>query len=224
MMGKSASNPAKGVLFDLDGTLLDTADDLGNALNHVLIEHGLQPCNAEIYRQAASHGSIALLKVGFGKRLGEFDLIHLRQQFLDYYQNNICVDTRLFSGIEDLLLELKRRLIPWGIVTNKPQSLTEKLLPFFKCLTESKVNVSGDTLKHSKPHPAPMQLAAKSLNIVCEDIWYVGDAERDMQAANQVAMTSILAKYGYISEYDQPQHWNADIEIDTPNELIHLLK
>lgn len=222
-MGKIINTPANGILFDLDGTLLDTADDLGNALNYVLNLHGLENCSAEIYRQAASHGSNALLKVGFDKRLVEFDLAILKQQFLDYYQDNICVDTKLFEGVEDLLFELKSRSIPWGIVTNKPQWLTQKLLPYFDCFTGSVVTVSGDTLEHSKPHPAPMRFAAKNLNIACEEIWYVGDAERDMQAANKVAMTSILAKYGYISENDQPQHWNADIEIASPAELIYFL-
>lgn len=223
-MGKCINTPPKGILFDLDGTLLDTADDLGSALNHVLQHHGLKHCSAEVYRQAASHGSIALLKIGFGNRLIEFDLENLKQQFLNFYQNHICVDSRLFDGVEKTLNELTDRSIPWGIVTNKPQSLTQKLLPNFDCFKASVINVSGDTLKYSKPHPAPMRFAAKSLNLRCEEIWYVGDAERDMQAANKVAMTSILAKYGYISGNDQPQHWNADIEIASPDELIHFLK
>lgn len=223
-MDKNIITPAKGILFDLDGTLLDTADDLGNALNFVLGQHGMEPCSAEIYRQAASHGSNALLKIGFNKQLQQFDLTSLRRQFLEFYQNNICVDTKLFDGVEELLTELKIRQIPWGIVTNKPQWLTEKLLPFFNCLEESVITVSGDTLEHSKPHSAPMRLAAQNLNIACEDIWYIGDAERDMQAANRVAMTSVLANYGYIGIEDKPQHWNADIEIDSPLALINLLK
>lgn len=216
-------NKVKAVLFDLDGTLLDTADDLGNALNHVLRSHGQATVNAHTYRKAASHGSIAMLTLGFGSAITQFDMASLRQQFLDYYQANICVDTKLFDGAAALLESLNERSIDWGIVTNKPELLTLKLLPHFSCFDQSKIVVGGDTTAHSKPHPAPMLLAANALTYQCSDILYLGDAERDMQAANNVGMISVLARYGYIAETDQIKDWNADLIIDSPLDLLKYL-
>lgn len=211
------------ILFDLDGTLLDTARDLGNALNHVLELNELPTCNYDTYRNTASHGVKGLLELGFGDRLKDFNLDVLRQQFLDYYHANICVDTNLFDGVEKLLTELNTRNVPWGIVTNKPGNLTDILLPNFSAFDQCKVVVSGDTLPLRKPDPAPLLHAAKAINIEVNKIWYIGDAQRDIEAANAANMISVIAEYGYISEIDKTEEWQGDICIDKACELIALL-
>jgi phosphoglycolate phosphatase len=203
----------KAILFDLDGTLLDTARDLGNALNQVLALHERPECSFSRYRNIASDGSKGLLELGFSDELKNFDFELLRQQFLDFYEQNICVDTTLFAGVENLLENLNQVNIPWGIVTNKPGWLTDLLLPNFAIFEHSQVVISGDTLPQRKPHPLPLIHAAKQLNVEADQAWYVGDAERDIQAANAANMYSVLARYGYIDKQHRTASWNADLEI-----------
>ncbi|UAA40345.1 phosphoglycolate phosphatase [Paraneptunicella aestuarii] len=214
----------RAVLFDLDGTLLDTAKDLGNALNHVLEYHGLPICTLEQYRSTASHGSKRMLELGFGERFSEFDFEQLKTQFLDHYENNICRDTELFPGTEEMLMSLNELGISWGIVTNKPAYLTERLLPYFNAFNQCKVVVSGDTLEKAKPHPEPLLHAAQHIDEEPQYIVYVGDAERDIIAAKAANMKSVLANYGYISEHDKPEQWQADIHIDHALELLAHLR
>ncbi len=210
----------RAVLFDLDGTLLDTADDLGNALNHVLNLKGLPSCPADTYRCVASHGSKGLLELGFGTQISQHDFEELKALFLAHYQENICMQTTLFPETEELLETLNTKSIPWGVVTNKPGFLTDLLLPHFDIFSHSKVNISGDTLEQRKPHPEPLLHAARIISAEPEQILYVGDAERDIAAANAANMTSVIAAYGYISTDDTPKEWQADLSINNALELL----
>jgi 2-phosphoglycolate phosphatase len=208
------------ILFDLDGTLLDTARDLGNALNQILKKLERPTINYEIYRNIASDGAKGMLELGLGEDLKNYDVDVLRQQFLDYYETNICVDTDYFSGVESLLLTLNQKNIPWGIVTNKPEFLTLQLVTSFPLLQNCGVIISGDTLSKRKPHPLPLLHAEEKLALDSPNTWYIGDAERDIQAANAANMHSVIAQYGYISDIQQTNSWNADISIHSPSELL----
>jgi 2-phosphoglycolate phosphatase len=208
------------ILFDLDGTLLDTARDLGNALNQILSGLERPTVAYEVYRNIASDGAKGMLELGFKEDLKEYDFATLRQQFLDYYENNICVDTAYFVGVEDLLLALNQKNIPWGIVTNKPEFLTLQLVTSFPLLQNCGVIISGDTLNKRKPHPLPLLHAEEKLALTSPNTWYIGDAERDIQAANSANMHSVIAQYGYISDIQQTKSWNADFSIHSPSELL----
>jgi 2-phosphoglycolate phosphatase len=208
------------ILFDLDGTLLDTARDLGNALNQILRELKRPTIAYETYRNIASDGAKGMLELGFGEELKNYDFVSLRQQFLDYYESNICVDTDYFIGVENLLLALNQNNIPWGIVTNKPQFLTLQLVTSFPLLQNCAVIVSGDTLSQRKPHPLPLLHAEAKLKLTSPSTWYIGDAERDIQAANAANMVSVIAQYGYISDIQQTHGWNAHLSIQAPCDLL----
>ena len=144
-------------------------------------------------------------------------------EFLQHYNNNLCVDTVLFPGIEQMLEQLRQNQLPWGIVTNKPEFLTQELLPHFSEFNDCAVVVCGDTLEQAKPHPAPLLYAAEKLGVAPESIWYVGDAQRDIQAAKAANMPSVLAEYGYIADTDDPDSWQADFAIQTPQQLLTCL-
>lgn len=214
----------KGVLFDLDGTLLDTADDLGAALNHVLTSKGLETVSRERFRPVASDGALGLLTLGFGDRLNEFDFAQLRAQFLSFYENNIAVHTRLYDGVANLLSFLDNNEIPWGIVTNKPIGLTNVLLPHFKQLETSRVNIGGDSLPTRKPDPAPLLHACSFLNIESTQCIYVGDAPRDIEAGNAAKMYSVIALWGYILDKSICNSWSADGQFINPEQIITLIK
>ena len=208
------------ILFDLDGTLLDTARDLGNALNQILSTLNRPTVAYEVYRNIASDGAKGMLELGFGEDLKNYDFANLRQQFLDYYENNICVDTDYFVGVENLLLTLNRNNILWGIVTNKPEFLTLQLVTSFPLLQNCAVIISGDTLNERKPHPLPLLHAQEKLALESPNTWYVGDAERDIQAANAANMVSVIAEYGYILDIQQTNNWNAHLSIHNPIDLL----
>ncbi|MGJ8679942.1 HAD-IA family hydrolase [Paraglaciecola sp.] len=211
------------MLFDLDGTLLDTAPDLGNALNHILRLYKMPTVTYQQYRNIASDGAKGLLELGFGEELKEYDFTKLRQQLLDYYEQNICVDTCYFEGIETLLSNLNKQNIPWGIVTNKPEFLTLKLVKYFPLLENCAVIISGDSLPNRKPHPEPLLHAQKLLNIATPNTWYIGDAERDIQAANSANMVSVVTLNGYIDKSIDVDMWNPDIKVSSARELLSIM-
>jgi 2-phosphoglycolate phosphatase len=208
------------ILFDLDGTLLDTARDLGNALNNILSALKRPTIDYNDYRNIASDGAKGMLELGFGEDLKNYNLTILRQQFLDHYENNICVDTEYFNGVENLLSTLNKNNIPWGIVTNKPEFLTLQLVTSFPLLKNCAVIISGDTLSKRKPHPLPLLHAEEKLALAAPNTWYVGDAERDIQAANAANMVSVIAQYGYISDIQHTSNWNAHFSIQNPIDLL----
>ncbi|WP_272978479.1 HAD-IA family hydrolase [Idiomarina baltica] len=213
-------HPVAAVLFDLDGTLLDSAPDLGFALNQVCRENGLPEIPAEVFTPVASHGSRGLLGL---TQLDEDALLALKPRFLDIYRNNLALHSKLFDGVETLLSSLRRNQIKIGIVTNKPEFLTHPLIAQFEALQSISVVVCGDTLEEAKPSPKPLYYAAEQLTVDPKDCVYIGDAERDIVAGRNAGMVTVLAEYGYISSTDQPQQWLADYTIAHPNALMELL-
>lgn len=213
-------NTNNAVLFDLDGTLLDTANDLGEALNYVLGSKNLPLVSKQQYRPVASDGAKGLLELGFGEKLLNYDFDELRQAFLTYYQNNIAVHTTLYPQIEELLMALDDKEIPWGIVTNKPEYLSQCLIPHFSQFQQCKVLVAGDTLPQRKPHPAPLLFACEKMNIDAKRCVYVGDAPRDIEAGNSADMHTIIAQWGYIADQNVCHRWHANTMTFNPLDIL----
>lgn len=217
------TNQYKAVLFDLDGTLLDTANDLGAALNFVLSKYKQAKVTPEFFRPIASDGAKGLLELGFGEQITKFDYEKLRLEFLDYYQKNIAVHTLVYPGVEQLLQKLNQHNIPWGVVTNKPIGLTKELLPFFDIFSQCKTVIGGDSLAQRKPHPAPLLKACLDLNIKADECIYVGDAPRDIEAGNAANMYTIIAQWGYIIDINNCLTWQADKIANSPEEISELI-
>ncbi len=208
------------VLFDLDGTLLDTAADLAAALNAVIVASGAKALPFELIRPVVSHGGNALIELGFGIKPGEPDFEPLRQQFLEYYANNIARQTSLFPGMAALLGEIEQRGLRWGIVTNKPTWLTEPLLRALHLQQRVAVVVCGDTIAQRKPHPAPLLHACRQIRALPRECLYIGDAERDIRAGRDAGMTTLVALFGYLLEDDRPETWGASAMIREPGEVL----
>jgi len=208
----------EAVLFDLDGTLIDTAPDMGGALNNLLIEEGLPTLPLESIRPFVSRGGLVLTRLGFAEYVSEDEIEPLRQRYLQHYRDIVAESSHLFDGYEQIIESLLARQINWGIVTNKPEWLTTPLLAELQI--DSPVVICGDTLEHRKPHPLPLQVAAKQLNIQCENCIYIGDDERDIIAGNAANMKTLVAAYGYISATENIENWQADGIIQTPLELL----
>ena len=211
------------VLFDLDGTLVDTAPDLGFALNTLLQQEGRPALAHDLIRPEASNGSAGLLGLGFGITTTDPTYPSLQQRFIQLYQDNITRESDLFSGMAAVLDKLEASQIPWGIITNKPAFLTNPLVEKLELSQRAACVVSGDTTPHSKPHPAPMLYACKLINSLPETCIYIGDAARDIKAGKNANMTTLTARYGYIGTQDDPEQWQADGIIDHPSELLRWL-
>jgi phosphoglycolate phosphatase len=214
----------KAILFDLDGTLADTAPDLGNALNRQLQLHGLPILPLEVIRPHASHGARGLLKIGFNLKPEDEKFIAMRDEFLNLYAERLCHDTTLFPGTLEVLAELEKQALPWGIVTNKVARFTLPLLEQLQIRHRAACVISGDTCSKSKPHPDPLLEASRCLAIEPEYCVYVGDAARDIEAGLAAGMHTVVAKYGYLGDEEDPIKWNADAMIETPYQLIEYLK
>jgi len=211
------------VLFDLDGTLADTAPDLAHALNALLVEQGKPALPYETIRPEVSHGATALVKLGFGVDSGkEFD--RLRQRFLVLYTDNLCRHTRLFEGIPPLLQALKQQGVNWGVVTNKPAFLTDPLMEQLNPKPAPVCVVSGDTVPNRKPHPEPMLHACNAAGSRPDQCLYVGDAERDILAGRNAGMKTLVALFGYINGHETPERWGADGMIRAPGEILEWVK
>ncbi|MFT4926346.1 MAG: 2-phosphoglycolate phosphatase [Phenylobacterium sp.] len=217
------------VLFDLDGTILDTADDLGAALNFVLAKHGKTAVSADCYTPEASNGSKGLLKLGFGEAFIGYDFEVLKAELLQYYCANIAVHTDFFAGVTDALNHLNQNNIPWGIVTNKPAFLTEPLLTHYPEFAHCRTVVSGDTLKVAKPSPEPLLYGLNEMDASfaqgcpASGCLYVGDALRDIEAGRNAGMKTAAALYGYIADGDDVDSWGADYHFDSLLELVELM-
>jgi phosphoglycolate phosphatase len=210
------------VLFDLDGTLADTAPDLAAALNRLRAEQGLEPLPLEEVRPFASAGARGLVHVGFDAKPGDAEYDALREAFLEFYRDRTCVETRLFAGIPELLAELARRRISWGIVTNKATRFTDRIVEALK-LAPACV-VCGDTTPHIKPHPAPLLHAAGLLGLPPQGCLYLGDDLRDIQGARAAGMRAVAVDWGYHHPASGgPGTWQADAVISTPQDVLGLL-
>ena len=214
---------ARAVLFDLDGTLADTAPDLARALNRVRAAHRLAPMPVAITRPYTSSGARGLLKVGFGLDPEDERYEALRQQFLDFYAAEICVETRLFEGMAELLDQLDQDRLPWGVVTNKAERFTFPLLQGLHLDERAACVVGGDTAARAKPHPDPLLHAAAALQLPPSACLYVGDDLRDVQAARAAGMPVIAAKYGYLGDGGAIESWQADAVIEHPREVLDYL-
>jgi phosphoglycolate phosphatase len=211
------------VLFDLDGTLADTAPDLARALNELLVEEGRAPLAAEVIRPVVSHGSPGLLKLGFGLTAQDRNYARLRERLLALYAAGLCRETKLFEGIAEVLDELKARAMNWGIVTNKPAFLTVPLVERLRLPFPPACIVSGDSTANRKPHPEPMLLACRQAGSLPAECLYIGDAERDIEAGRQARMPTLVALFGYIEAHETPHTWGADGMIRSPREILDWL-
>lgn len=211
------------VLFDLDGTLVDTAPDMAHALNLLLREQDRDILPFDTIRPHVSHGALALVRLGFGLGPSDTAFEPLRQRFLEIYADNLCRESHLFPGIPQLLAQLHAKGLNWGIVTNKPGYLTEPLLAQLGLAQEAACIVSGDTTNNRKPHPEPMLHACDKAGSTPAQSVYVGDAERDIQAGKQAGMQTVVALFGYIPDDEDPEQWGASALIRAPMEVIDFL-
>jgi phosphoglycolate phosphatase len=213
---------AHAILFDLDGTLLDTAPDMIGALNRLRQEEGFEPLPFTAVRSSVSHGAVRLVSVGFpGAQGDEFERLRLR--FLKLYSENLIEGTRLFAGIESVLESFEAEGLPWGVVTNKPAWLTDPLMERLDLARRACCIVSGDTVNERKPHPLPLLHAAAVTGVSPDYCVYVGDAERDIVAGRAAGMQTVVAAYGYLSADDRPESWNADGIIARPEDVVDWL-
>lgn len=217
------SEPIGAVLFDLDGTLADTALDLAYALNEQRLRHGLEPLPHETIRPQASHGTVGLLKVGFDVTSKSPNFAALRAEYLELYTQHICDRTVLFPGMAEVLDELEARKLRWGVVTNKPARFTLPLLKALNLEHRAACIISGDSTPNSKPHPEPLLTAAAQVRVAPAACLYVGDAERDVEAAVAAGMKALIANYGYLNAQDRPDTWGAYARIDTPADILGFL-
>ena len=212
----------KAVLFDLDGTLADTAPDLGYVMNRMRAARGLPALPFAAMRPYTSLGARGLLGVGLDVTPGHPEYTALRDEFLDIYAANLCRETRLFPGMAELLAELERRAVPWGVVTNKAERLTYPLLELLALRSRAACIIGGDTTGRIKPDPAPLLAASDRIGIAPQHCIYLGDDRRDMEAGRAAGMTVVVAKFGYLNGND-PETWAADGMIDKPLELLQYL-
>jgi phosphoglycolate phosphatase len=214
---------ASALLLDLDGTLLDTAPDMGGALNRLLDEQGREPLPQWTIRPVVSHGAARLVRLGFPDADGdEFERLRLR--FLELYARHLADETRPFPGLLEVLDVLERHDLPWGVVTNKPGWLTDPLMSRLGLYDRAGCVVSGDTVAERKPHPLPLLHAAERLGMRPDHCLYVGDAERDIQAGRAAGMRTVVAAYGYIGDDEVPEQWMATGIIEQPGDLLEWLE
>jgi N-acetyl-D-muramate 6-phosphate phosphatase len=217
------SLPVDAVLFDLDGTLADTAGDLSGALNRVRADRGLSPVSPDVLRAHASSGARGLLGAGMGITPEAADYAELREAFLAHYEGCLAETTVLFPGVADLLDAIERRGLRWGIVTNKFSRFTGPVVNALALAERASTVVSGDTTPNPKPHPAPLLHAAACLRLPPSRCVYVGDDLRDIVAGNAAGMPTIVAEYGYIGTSETCDSWPATGWIADPLALLNWL-
>ncbi|MGB0989050.1 MAG: HAD family hydrolase [Pseudoalteromonas spongiae] len=213
----------QAVLFDLDGTLIDSADDLGAALNFVLAKHNKPTVSAETYRTQASNGTLALLKLGFGDEWQHFsndEQTHLKEAFLTYYANNLWCKSRFYQGIVPLITFLDEHAVPWSIVTNKPKHLTNPLVAQITQFANCKNIVSGDTLERAKPYPDPLLFSCELMKVDPKCCIYIGDDERDIIAGKSAGMKTASALWGYLNG-NPVSSWQSDFSFTNACSLLN---
>lgn len=211
------------VFFDLDGTLADTAPDLGGALNRLLLEEGRPALAMTTLRPYVSAGTRGMLHIGFGLAPADPAYAELQRRFLALYEASLCVATSLFDGMAPLLEALENQGIAWGIVTNKPERFTLPLAALLGLAGRAAAIVSGDSTPTPKPSPAPLLLACATAGVAPGQALYVGDDLRDVQAARAAGMRSVAALWGYLGDGLPVADWGADEIIEHPGDLLDLL-
>ena len=222
-MSAQAGKPVEAVLFDLDGTFADTAPDMARALNVIRSQRGLTALPLALIRPHVSNGARGMLNVGFGISPQHETFVALRDAFYAEYQQNICIESTLFDGMEQLVSALEQHNIAWGIVTNKAARFALAIAQTLGFAQRAACIVCGDTTAHTKPHPAPLLHAAALIGVSPAHTIYVGDDERDIQAAHAAGMRGVAAAYGYIGANTDPRSWGADFSIAAPLALKPLV-
>jgi phosphoglycolate phosphatase len=212
----------RAILFDLDGTLADTAPDLAAAVNWLRTERGLEPTPYSLLRPTASAGARGMIGAAFGLAPGDDGYEELRLAWFERYQAAMAVHSTLFGGVAELLEGIRDAGLAWGIVTNKPARFTDPLLPQIG-LAHAGCAVSGDTTGFAKPHPAPLLEGARRLGVAPEHCWYVGDDLRDIQAGRAAGMITVACAWGYCDSIE-PSSWGADYLLATPADLLETLR
>ncbi|PIT76699.1 HAD-IA family hydrolase [Limnohabitans sp. JirII-31] len=213
----------RAVLFDLDGTLIDSAPDLGDAADKMRTDRGLPSLPEEMYRPMAGAGARGMLKVAFGITPEHADYDAMREEFFVNYEHAMTLRTYVFDGVQEVIESLRQRDLLWGVVTNKMARFTDPLTQAMPLFATASTIVSGDTTPHAKPHPEPMFEAARRLGLAPELCLYVGDDERDIVAGRAAGMRTVAASYGYLGEKTNIVSWGADLHIDSPVKLLKLL-
>lgn len=213
----------RSVLFDLDGTLADTAPDLGFALNQQRLARGMPELSIDKLRAYASSGARGLLQAGFGIRPEDSGYLELRDEFLNLYERNLSRGSALFPGVPSLLDEIEDRGMTWGIVTNKAERLTFPLLRALRLSDRTACVICGDSTPFAKPHPTPLIEAMSRIGTTAAQCIYVGDDERDVQAGHAAGMSVVVVRYGYLGNSRPPEEWGADVFVDSPAELGPIL-
>jgi len=213
----------QAVLFDLDGTLVDSAPDLAGAANDLRASEGLPALPFEMLRPMVSAGARGMVGVAFGVKPGDAPYEALRDAFLDRYAQRLLDRTRVFDAMQPVLQVLESRGLRWGIVTNKVARFTEPIVDGLTLRSRVSALVCGDTTPHSKPHPAPLLEAARQLGAQSDQCVYVGDDLRDVQAGHAAGMATLIALWGYLGDGPPPQEWGADALLDAPADLLNWL-
>jgi N-acetyl-D-muramate 6-phosphate phosphatase len=211
------------VLFDLDGTLIDSAPDLAAAVDTMRTDRGMPSLELAHYRPMAGAGARGMLQVAFGIAPDHPDFAHLREEFFSNYERRLTERTTVFEGVLDLIHQLSQRKLAWGVVTNKSKRFTVPLTQSMPLFATAGTIISGDTTPHAKPHPAPLLEAARQLGLDAAKCMYVGDDERDMVAGLAAGMHTVAATYGYLGSKSDTKSWNAHSQINSPLELLQFL-
>ncbi|MES2979809.1 MAG: phosphoglycolate phosphatase [Pseudomonadota bacterium] len=216
--------PYQAVLFDLDGTLIDSAPDLGAAADKMRTDRGMESLPLNQYRPLAGAGARGMISVAFGLTPEAPDFAALKEEFFRNYENCMTERTYAFDGVAELIAELDRRRWKWGVVTNKSERFTLPLTRLMPLFGTAGTIISGDTTPHAKPHPAPLLEAARQLGVSPANCVYVGDDERDIIAGHAAGMTTVAATYGYLGASASTEHWNAHASIESAGDLLKFLE
>jgi len=210
----------QALLFDLDGTLIDSAPDLAGSANDMRVARGMAPLPQAQFRPMVGAGARGMLGIAMGITPGDAGFEELRDEFLDTYARRLLRETRVFDAVEPVLREIEAMRMPWGIVTNKAQRYTTPVVEGLGLHRRAAVVVSGDTTAHAKPHPEPLLEAARRIGVAANTCIYVGDDFRDVQAGRAAGMKTVVAAWGYLGKDEPVSAWGADMVVETPRELL----
>ena len=217
----------RAVLLDLDGTLVDTAPDMVGSLNRVLVSYNMPPADVAAASKLVSNGGKALIEFGFNDSIGKGDIPsveELVQEFLCDYKQHVAKQSFVYEGMHEVLEYCERNALKWGVITNKPLHLAKDLLEGLGLLDRCAILLGGDSLPVKKPDPIPMLHTCMVLSLAPSECLYVGDHLRDIQAGKAAGMDTAAALWGYIADSENPEEWNAEFLLNSPNGLLNLVK